>query len=69
MGLAAMIKNQWKDAPFEVGCLSSKAETVEGAEILVLAAPDPQSFESCQRVTAEAPEGCAVVMFNPRLAR
>ncbi len=42
MGVAAMLKNQWGDAPFAIGSLGDRTPYQEDDDIVILAAPDPQ---------------------------
>lgn len=44
MGVAAMLKNQWQDAPFRIGSVSDRTPTGPDDDIIVLAAPDPQGM-------------------------
>jgi hypothetical protein len=41
-GVAAMLRDQWKDADFVIGSLNDRVPFREEDEIIVLAAPDPQ---------------------------
>lgn len=41
-----MLKNQWPDVPFNFASLSDRKPVSEADDLVVLAAPDPQS-ESC----------------------
>ena len=43
MGVAAMLKNQWPDVPFNFASLSDRKPVSEEDDLVVLAAPDPQS--------------------------
>ncbi len=42
MGVAAMLKNDWKDRDFEIAAISDKSALVEGDDLVVIAAVDPQ---------------------------
>lgn len=66
MGCAAMLKNAWPDAGFEIGCLADRNPVQDTDEIVLIAAPDPQGLEDAKRITNLA-EGVPVVLFNPRL--
>lgn len=66
MGSAAMLKNAWPDAGFEIGSLSDRNPIQETYSALIIAAPDPQVLEDTKRVTALAGE-VPVILFNPRL--
>ena len=69
MGVTVMLKNLWRDANFEIGCLNSKAIVVEDNDVMVMVAPDPPGFEDCRRIVAEMSEDGYVVLFNPRFLR
>lgn len=43
MGVAAMLKNQWPEVAFKFASLSDRKPVSEEDELVVLAAPDPQS--------------------------
>ena len=41
-GVAVMLANQWKDAPFRITSLGDRNPIDDDDEIIILAAPDPQ---------------------------
>ncbi len=41
MGVAAMLKNQWPDAPFTFASLNDRRPVSADDTIVVMAAPDP----------------------------
>jgi hypothetical protein len=42
MGVAAMLRNEWKDREFEIGAISDRRAVTEEDDLIVLAAVDPQ---------------------------
>ncbi|CAL8472184.1 g11726 [Coccomyxa elongata] len=68
MGVAAMLRNDWKDRDFEIAAISDKSALAEGDDLVVIAAVDPQGLSEAKRITAEASPSAPVVLFNPRLA-
>lgn len=44
MGVAAMLKNQWPDVSFNFASLSDRKPVSDDDDLIVLAAPDPQSM-------------------------
>jgi len=66
MGCAAMLKNAWPDAGFEIGCLADRTPVQDTDELVLIAAPDPQGLEDAKRITQLA-GAVPVVLFNPRL--
>lgn len=57
MGVAAMLKNQWPEVSFNFASLSDRKPVSDEDDLVVLAAPDPQSKSSmhqtrCQMVLA-----------------
>lgn len=42
VGVAAMLRNEWKDASFTIGAVSDKAAVEEGDDLVIIAAVDPQ---------------------------
>lgn len=68
VGVAAMLKNQWTDAPFGFASLNDRRPVAEGDDIVVLAAPDPPGADDAIRISQGLNEGQSLVMFNPRLA-
>ncbi len=42
VGVAAMLRNEWKDASFEIGAVSDKKAVGEGDDLVIIAAVDPQ---------------------------
>ena len=67
-GVAAMLRNQWQDAPFSISSLNDRKPVEESDEIIVAAAPDPQGVDSLIKITSSLAPGQALIMFNPRLA-
>ena len=69
MGVAAMLKNQWPDASFQISSLNDRRPFEAEDDLLVIATPDPQGLEDCYRICNMLQEGGPpVIMFNPRLA-
>ncbi|KAL4422848.1 hypothetical protein ABPG75_009045 [Micractinium tetrahymenae] len=68
VGVAAMLKNQWTDAPFGFASLNDRRPVSEDDDIVVLAAPDPPGADDAIRISERLGEGQCMVMFNPRLA-
>lgn len=73
-GVAAMLRNQWPDAGFEiagVGDPRARAACSPGdgaAEVVILAAPDPPALKAASAAASSAAAaGIPLVMFNPRL--
>jgi hypothetical protein len=72
-GVAAMLKNQWPDAGFDIAALGDPRARAGlspdgGAEVALLAAPDPPALASASAAaSAAAAAGIPLVMFNPRL--
>lgn len=72
-GVAAMLRNQWPDAGFEIAALGDpKARAAcsadGGAEVVILAAPDPPALAPASAAASSAAAaGIPLVMFNPRL--
>ena len=46
VGVAAMLRNEWKDATFEIGAVSDKTAVGEGDDLVIIAAVDPQGMPS-----------------------
>ncbi|KAK9809687.1 hypothetical protein WJX73_005025 [Symbiochloris irregularis] len=67
-GVAVMLENQWKDAPFRITSLGDRQPVSEDDEIIILAAPDPQGLASARNITEQHEENKHIIMFNPRLA-
>lgn len=67
-GLAAMLQNQWPDATFKIGSITSRTPISAEDEVVILAAPDPQSFSFVQDIMERLPDHSTLIMFNPRLA-
>lgn len=44
MGVAAMLRNDWKDRDFEIAAISERNAVVEGDDLVVIAAVDPQGM-------------------------
>lgn len=44
MGVAAMLRNEWKDCSFGIAALNERGAFVSEDEILILAAADPQGI-------------------------
>jgi len=68
-GLAAMLQNQWPDATFKIGSITSRTPISAEDEVVVLPAPDPQSFSFVQDIMERLPDHSTLIMFNPRLSR
>ncbi|KAL4448843.1 hypothetical protein ABPG77_007560 [Micractinium sp. CCAP 211/92] len=68
VGVAAMLKNQWTDAPFGFASLNDRRPVAADDDIVVLAAPDPPGADDAMRISQGLGEDQALVMFNPRLA-
>lgn len=68
VGVAAMLKNQWTDAPFGFASLNDRRPVAADDDIVVLAAPDPPGADDAIRISQGLGEGQSLVMFNPRLA-
>jgi uncharacterized membrane protein YgcG len=74
-GVAAMLRNQWPDAGFEIAALGdprARAAYAPGgdsaAEVVILAAPDPPALAAASAAAAATvAAGIPLVMFNPRL--
>ena len=67
-GVAAMLRNQWTDAPFSVSSLNDRQPVSTDDDLVVVAAPDPPGLESLMKLSRALKPGQALVMFNPRLA-
>ena len=67
-GVAAMLRNQWSDAPFLISSLNDRKPVLPDDEILVAAAPDPPGLDALMKMSANMAPGQTLVMFNPRLA-
>lgn len=67
-GVAAMLRNQWADAPFAISSLNDRRAVEEGDEIVVAAAPDPPGLDALMRISRGLAPGQSLIMFNPRLA-
>ncbi len=52
MGVAAMLRNQWGNAGFEIGSLGDRTPFQEDDDIIIFAAPDPQGAAVFQRLDA-----------------
>ncbi len=44
MGVAAMLRNEWKDCTFGIGALNERGAFASEDELLILAAADPQGI-------------------------
>ena len=42
VGVAAMLRNEWKDAGFSIAAISEREAIAERDELIVIAAIDPQ---------------------------
>lgn len=69
MGVTAMLENQWEDRDFRLGSMNDRILNDESDELIVIAAPDPQSSDSCKRLANGLTGDQSLVMFNPRLIR
>lgn len=67
-GVAAMLRNQWQDAPFTISSLNDRKPVQESDEVVVVAAPDPPGLDSLMKITSAMLPGQSLIMFNPRLA-
>jgi hypothetical protein len=67
-GVAAMLRNQWTDAPFAISSLNDRRAVEESDEVIVAASPDPQGVDSLIKITRALAPGQSLIMFNPRLA-
>ena len=73
-GVAAMLRNRWKDenaAAFTIGSMNQRRPlaNIERPDVVIVASPDPQSLDPLQSLELAAAElGCAIVLLNPRLA-
>ena len=45
MGVAAMLRNEWKDCSFGIAALNERGALTEEDEVLILAAADPQGAD------------------------
>ncbi len=45
MGVAAMLRNDWKDRDFDIAAISDKSAVVGGDDLIVIAAVDPQGMQ------------------------
>ncbi|CAD7699623.1 unnamed protein product [Ostreobium quekettii] len=68
MGVTAMLKNQWPDAPFEIDCLNDLRPYKDEDEVIVMAAVDPLGADDCRRIAAEVLDEKPLILFNPRLS-
>ena len=50
MGVAAMLRNEWKDRSFEIAAISDRKAVSEDDELVVIAAVDPQGAKSAHPV-------------------
>ena len=73
-GVAAMLKSQWGGGDkgklaFDVAAITDRQPARPGVDdVVVLAAPDPQSLAACVKAAEAARDaGIPCVMFNPRL--
>ena len=67
-GVAAMLRNQWPDRAFDIAALGDPRVLADGDDVIVLAAPDPQTLkDSVEVAEATLAAGKPLVMFNPRL--
>ena len=58
MGVAAMLRNEWKDCSFGIAALNERGALADEDEVLILAAADPQGFAlltSCVLVACRLP--------------
>lgn len=46
MGVAAMLRNEWKDREFEIAAISERSAVVEEDDLIIIAAVDPQGSPS-----------------------
>ncbi|EIE23477.1 hypothetical protein COCSUDRAFT_65935 [Coccomyxa subellipsoidea C-169] len=67
MGVAAMLRNEWKDRDFEIAAISERSAVAEGDDLVIIAAVDPQGLNEAKRVAAGS-SFTPVILFNPRLA-
>ena len=67
-GVAAMLRNQWSDATFEVSSLNDRKPVAEDDELVIMAAPDPPSLDRIVKISNELLPTQTLVMFNPRLS-
>ncbi|KAK9836144.1 hypothetical protein WJX81_004435 [Elliptochloris bilobata] len=69
IGVASMLKNQWQDdVGFQIAAVNDREPVAEDDDLVVLAAPDPQSLDKVMQVVRTLENQRPVVLFNPRLA-
>eukprot|EP00899_Mesostigma_viride_P015077 jgi/Mesvir1/23570/Mv18266-RA.1 len=69
-GAAAMLKNAWVDASFQIGSLNDRKPVGDEDTLAVLCVPDHQMVDTVRRIASNLATEEVVrpmVMFNPRL--
>jgi len=46
MGVAAMLRNEWKDREFQIAAISERSAVAEEDDLIIIAAVDPQGRHS-----------------------
>lgn len=72
VGVAAMLKNQWTDAPFGFASLNDRRPVAADDDIVVLAAPDPPGADDAMRISQGGrcmPGRCCGDRGDPRACR
>lgn len=67
-GVAAMLRNKWPDAPFQLSSLNDRLPVKQDDQLIVVAAPDPPGLDAVIKLSASLEPGQSLIMFNPRLA-
>lgn len=67
-GVAAMLRNKWPDASFELSSLNDRLPVKQDDQLIIVAAPDPPGLDAVIKLSSNLQPGQSLVMFNPRLA-